>query len=128
MNDYQEIYFQEVDASKWTEEVLKKQVVAAHERPFDLERGPLLKRVSLFTRSETEHVRSMSVHHIAFDGRSKVAVAGRLRTLYAAETAGRSSPLPKLNFQYSDFCSLANRYSKTLRREKVFVILAKATV
>ena len=45
---YQQVQLEQVDASQWTEQELKKRVSATHERPFDLAQGPLF-RLSLFT-------------------------------------------------------------------------------
>ncbi|WP_437334473.1 amino acid adenylation domain-containing protein [Sorangium sp. So ce394] len=71
-------------------------------RPFDLERGPLL-RLALLGLREDEHVLVWVVHHIAFDGWSTGLVLQEFAALYAAFAAGRPSPLPDLPLQYADF-------------------------
>ncbi|HVR95163.1 MAG TPA: amino acid adenylation domain-containing protein, partial [Thermoanaerobaculia bacterium] len=77
----------------------------AHEearRPFDLERGPLL-RVTLIATAATEHAVLLTLHHIVGDGWSAGLLVQELGTLYTAFAAGRPSPLPELAVQYADF-------------------------
>ncbi|HEV3049681.1 MAG TPA: amino acid adenylation domain-containing protein, partial [Longimicrobium sp.] len=66
------------------------------ERPFDLERGPLL-RATLLRLSDEEHVLLLTMHHIVSDGWSMDVLFHELLTLYA------SGPLPPLAVQYADF-------------------------
>jgi amino acid adenylation domain-containing protein len=77
------------------------------ERPFDLERGPLL-RATLLRLSGEEHVLLLTMHHIVSDGWSMGVLFRELFTLYAslsgpAGDAGPASPLPPLAVQYADF-------------------------
>jgi amino acid adenylation domain-containing protein len=67
------------------------------ERPFDLERGPLL-RTTLVRLSDEEHVLLLNVHHIVSDGWSMGVLFRELFTLYES-----ASPLPPLAVQYADF-------------------------
>jgi amino acid adenylation domain-containing protein len=71
-------------------------------RPFDLQRGPLL-RCSLLRLGEQEHVLLVSMHHIVSDGWSMGILIGELTTLYSALSEGRPSPLPDLPVQYADY-------------------------
>jgi len=71
-------------------------------RPFDLERGPLLRTRLLRLRSE-EHVLLQTVHHIVSDGWSVRVMQRELTALAAAFLAGLPSPLPPLPVQYTDF-------------------------
>jgi amino acid adenylation domain-containing protein len=71
-------------------------------RPFDLERGPLL-RATLLRLGEQEHVLVGTVHHIAFDGWSTGVFLRELAVLYEAFASGRPSPLGELRLQYGDF-------------------------
>ncbi len=97
-----EVHFEQVDTSQWTDEQIRKHVNAEHLRQFDLEKGPVL-RVTLFTRSETDHILFPVAHHIAFDGLSLGFFLEELRHLYEAETAGRPNPLAPPKAQYTDF-------------------------
>ena len=72
------------------------------ERPFDLERGPLL-RVRLLRLDATEHVLLVTVHHIVSDGWSIGVLSHELGVLYDSYQRGLPSPLPELVIQYGDF-------------------------
>jgi amino acid adenylation domain-containing protein len=71
-------------------------------RPFDLSSGPLVRAALL--RFETEEsVLLLTMHHIASDGWSLDVLSRELRSLYAAFSEGKPSPLPELPIQYADF-------------------------
>jgi len=70
--------------------------------PFDLSTGPLL-RVTLLRLGGDVHVLQIVVHHIVFDGVSKVVLYRDLGALYAAFASGRPSPLPEPAVQYADY-------------------------
>src|SRR6202795_78196 len=53
VHEHLKVHFEETDASTWCSNELKTRLVEEAQRPFDLERGPVL-RVSLFTRSAQE--------------------------------------------------------------------------
>ncbi|MBN8472056.1 amino acid adenylation domain-containing protein [Corallococcus exiguus] len=77
----------------------------AHEearRPFDLERGPLL-RALLPRVSESRHLLLLNLHHIASDGWSMGVLVRELAALYAAFQQGTPSPLPEMPVQYADY-------------------------
>ncbi|MET0679508.1 MAG: amino acid adenylation domain-containing protein, partial [Burkholderiales bacterium] len=71
-------------------------------RPFDLERGPLL-RVRLLKLAESEHVLLRNVHHIVSDGWSEDVFGSDFATIYEAFREGRENPLKPLGVQYADF-------------------------
>ena len=72
-------------------------------RPFDLERGPLV-RATLVRLDEVEHRLFLTLHHIIFDGVALYRVfLPELATLYEAFAAGRPSPLAEPPIQYPDF-------------------------
>jgi amino acid adenylation domain-containing protein len=75
---------------------------AAARRPFDLERGPLL-RVSLLRLGEEESLLLAVFHHIVSDGWSMGVFLRETAELYRAGAAGEPSPLPPLPLQYADF-------------------------
>jgi amino acid adenylation domain-containing protein len=72
------------------------------QRPFDLEREPLV-RAKLLQLDETEYVFLLTVHHIIFDGWSTGVFYGELATLYEAKCTGKPKVLPELPVQYADF-------------------------
>jgi len=98
----QKIHFQEVESSAWSLEELNTRLLEEAYRPFDLERGPLL-RVTLFTRSAREHILLLVVHHIVIDFWSLAILLDELSALYPAESAGVRAPLPPLTLQYTDY-------------------------
>lgn len=71
-------------------------------RPFDLEKGPLL-RFQLLRLAPDDHVFLLTVHHIVSDAWSAGIFLQELSTLYEAFSQGRPSPLPELTIQYADY-------------------------
>ncbi|HEU0076034.1 MAG TPA: amino acid adenylation domain-containing protein, partial [Longimicrobiaceae bacterium] len=65
-------------------------------RPFDLERGPLL-RSTLLRLDEEDHVLCFTLHHVVSDGWSIEVLVREVSALYAGE------PLPELPVQYADY-------------------------
>ena len=55
VHEHAQVHFEETDASACSQTALKNRLVEEARRPFNLERGPLL-RVNLFTQSATEHI------------------------------------------------------------------------
>ena len=102
IHEHQPVHFEETDASTWREDELQTRLVEETQRPFDLERGPVM-RVSLFTRSAQEHILLLVIHHIVVDFWSLAVIMNELGVLYSAEKAGRPAALPPLDLQYTDF-------------------------
>ncbi len=73
-------------------------------KPFDLERGPLL-RAALLRLGEQEHVLVMTLHHIIADGWSAGVLVREIAMTYPALAAGRPSPLSALAIQYADYAT-----------------------
>ncbi|HYO12242.1 MAG TPA: amino acid adenylation domain-containing protein, partial [Thermoanaerobaculia bacterium] len=78
--------------------------LAESRRPFDLQRGPLM-RAQLLTVADTEHFLLFSMHHIVSDGWSRGVLLRETVALYDAFLEGRLSPLPELELQYVDFAA-----------------------
>ena len=78
----------EAQAATWLEEEIGK--------PFDLERGPLI-RVHLLKRSPEHHQLVITIHHIVTDGYSNGILLGELGQLYTAacdkRPAGLGAPI-----------------------------------
>jgi amino acid adenylation domain-containing protein len=74
----------------------------AGRRPFDLERGPLM-RAALLRLGERMHRLLVTLHHAICDGWSRVLLLEELAALYSAFAACRPSPLPELPVQYPGF-------------------------
>lgn len=71
-------------------------------RPFDLESGPLI-RARLLRTGEHEHVLSLVVHHIVFDGWSVRVLLRELNALYGSYATGADRVLPDLRVRYGDY-------------------------
>ncbi|HEX5758263.1 MAG TPA: amino acid adenylation domain-containing protein [Thermoanaerobaculia bacterium] len=93
-----------VDAASADDPEAELRRLAAEEaaRPFDLERGPLL-RAALVRLAPAEHVLLLTLHHIVADGWSMGVLLRELGALYGAAIAGGPDPLPPLPVQYADF-------------------------
>jgi hybrid polyketide synthase/nonribosomal peptide synthetase FtdB len=71
-------------------------------RPFDLERGPLL-RAHLLELGDAAHLLLVATHHIAVDAWSINLLFTELGALYAAGIRGEPMALPAESIQYADF-------------------------
>jgi len=79
------------------------------ERPFDPERGPVLRVVLLRLRSQ-QHLLLVNVHHIVSDGWSQGVFYRELAALYEAFSTGGSAEVPRLPIQYADFAIWQRRW------------------
>jgi amino acid adenylation domain-containing protein len=102
VHETMEPVFEVVDAAGWDEAELNRRVEAEAHRPFDLERGPLV-RVHLFSRAPDDHVFLLSVHHIIGDFWSLVVLVAEMQILYPAERDGKPVSLPPLPHPFRDF-------------------------
>ena len=81
----------------------------AAQRPFDLNAAPLF-RVCLVRFSEHYHRIYLTVHRLVFDCVSiERVLITELAALYKAFSEGQPSPLPELEFQYSDYVAWKQR-------------------
>ncbi|SBT65696.1 Non-ribosomal peptide synthetase component F [Micromonospora sediminicola] len=76
---------------------------------FDLAQGPLLK-VLLVRRSDTEHLLSITIHHIVSDGWSVGLFLRELSALYRAGGDVTRADLPALPVQYLDYSVWQRRW------------------
>ncbi len=81
---------------------LRTAVEADYRRPFDLERGPIL-RAALFRRGPADQVLLLTVHHIAADGWSLMILVEELLGLYAEGVGGEPAGLPRPAVEYVDY-------------------------
>ena len=73
-------------------------------RPFDLERGPLL-RASLLRLTAGEHVLLFNAHHIVVDAWSLDVLVRDLVAAYEARSRDESPSWPPLRIQYRDYAA-----------------------
>jgi len=71
-----------IDASSWSEERLKKEILERADVLYDLEKSPII-RLHLFERSATEFVQLFTIHHIANDGTTRDLFLKEFKQLYA---------------------------------------------
>jgi Condensation domain len=71
-------------------------------KPFDLERGPLV-RMALVQLGDGEHLYLLTIHHLATDWITFQIFFRELMLSYLARREGRPSPLPPLPVQYPDY-------------------------
>ena len=93
--------FSHLPATEAEAALLQLAEAEAH-RPFDLERGPLL-RALLVKQGEREHHLVLTLHHIVTEGWAMDIFARELGELYEAFLDERASPLPPLPVQYLDY-------------------------
>ncbi|HEX6097855.1 MAG TPA: amino acid adenylation domain-containing protein [Thermoanaerobaculia bacterium] len=73
-------------------------------RPFDLERGPLVRATLLRARGG-ERLLVLVLHHIIADGWSLGVLFGELAALYEARCSGVAALLPEPKLQYADYAA-----------------------
>lgn len=78
------------------------------EKPFDIEKGPLLLARLYRTRDE-EYALYFMKHHIIWDAWSVDIFMKELSEIYPAFAAGKPSPLADLPFQYADYGAWENK-------------------
>ncbi len=90
-------------------------------RPFDLERGPLL-RAALLRLAPREHLALLTMHHIVSDGWSLWVFTRELGAAYEALAAGRRPELPALPIQFADYAVWQRAWlqGEVLARELAF--------
>ncbi|MEM9271366.1 MAG: amino acid adenylation domain-containing protein [Cyanobacteria bacterium P01_F01_bin.143] len=98
----QEVNFRTIDASNWSEDELKQQVIEAYQQPFDLEKGPVM-RVECFTHSEKDYVFLLTIHDIAWDGWSLDLILNELAQLYQVKKNNADIKLLPLTSSYRDY-------------------------
>jgi amino acid adenylation domain-containing protein len=85
------------DGDSWME-----WAVAEAGRPFRLDRD-LLLRAALLHVADREAVLVLTLHHLVVDKMSLRLISSELAEIYSALEAGRTSELPKLALEYSDY-------------------------
>lgn len=84
--------FTVIDAAGWSAERLRQGVLEALRRPFELERGPLV-RCDLFAVAPDDHLFVPASHHIVFDLWSAAICLEEIGRLYAEECGGEKVSL-----------------------------------
>jgi amino acid adenylation domain-containing protein len=99
------------------EAAIAARATAEASRPFDLQKGPVI-RTRLLRLDEHEHVLLLTMHHIASDGWSIGVLIREVSVLYDAFTRGESSPLAELPVQYADYAVWQREWLQTEMLQK----------
>ncbi|NBD08734.1 non-ribosomal peptide synthetase [Corallococcus silvisoli] len=94
--------FTTTDAQGWSDAQVAEHLSAEARRPFDLEKGPLL-RVRLVSRSTEDHALLIAMHHIVTDFWSLAVMAEELDALYPALRLGKRPTLAQPARTYADY-------------------------
>ena len=86
-HDGRSIDFREHDATDLSRDEIKELLIEHTNRPFDLERGPVV-RLELFRTADNAHVALLCMHHIVSDAWSIVLIMNDLIESYFSIKAG----------------------------------------
>jgi hypothetical protein len=91
------------------EETVRRRMIEDAQTGFDLSAGRLL-RVKVLKLEEAVHVVLYTMHHIVSDAWSMMVMIREVGALYDAINGGKSSPLPELQIQYTDYACWQRSY------------------
>lgn len=94
--------FSVVERPDATDQELLSNIQSEMQRPFELEKGPLL-RVVCYRISDSDWVIYVATHHIVVDFWSLVLILNEMRTIYPALLEGKAPQLSPGITNYSDF-------------------------
>jgi amino acid adenylation domain-containing protein len=86
------------------EQAARAETLAEARRPFDLEKGPVI-RARLLVLGEEDHVLLVTLHHIVSDGFTRGIINRELATYYRAFHAGEEPRVAELPVQYADYAA-----------------------
>ncbi len=91
------------------EAAARREAAEEARRPFDLERGPLLRARLLRVGAES-HVLLLTLHHIVSDAWTQGILDREITLLYEGFRGGIASPLFDLPIQYADYAAWQRRW------------------
>lgn len=91
-----------VDATGWSDDRLRSELLTEAHRPFSLDQGPLL-RTKLYERGPDDHIVLMTIHHIVSDFWTLGVLMEEMGLAYRAVLTGAEADLPAPKSDYSDF-------------------------
>lgn len=113
------IDFREHDCTKLDDAALKKMISEHADRPFNLERGPVI-RLELFRTADEGHVALLSMHHIVSDAWSIALIMQDLIEHYFAKKAGRTAQSEPVEATYADFVEWERAHLASEAGERMF--------
>ncbi|HXC44488.1 MAG TPA: amino acid adenylation domain-containing protein, partial [Candidatus Dormibacteraeota bacterium] len=96
------VCFEYFDTSNWSDTELDIKLDEQNHRLFSLTQGPLF-RVGVYTRSPTNHLLHVAVHHIVADYWSLTLLLNEIGQLYQASYLKVEAQLAPLEYSYADF-------------------------
>jgi amino acid adenylation domain-containing protein len=90
------------------ETAAQRALVSFSQRPFDIDRAPLL-HCMLVRLASNHHLFGFVIDHIVSDGLSIGIFLNELTSLYAAHSGGAAAELPELPVQYYDYADWERR-------------------
>mgnify|MGYP001005791809 CR=1 FL=1 len=113
------IDFREHDCTGLDDEQLKALISEHADRPFNLERGPVV-RLELFRTADEAHVALLSMHHIVSDAWSVSVLIQNLIEFYFSAKAGRTPKLDPVAASYADFVKWEQAHLDSPAGERMF--------
>lgn len=104
--------YREHDCSNLNDDQLKELITEHANRPFNLERGPVV-RLELFKTSDNAHVALLSMHHIVSDAWSVAVMIQDLIESYFAFKAGKTPNVETPAASYADFVAWEKEHLKS---------------
>lgn len=111
--------FREHDCTSLDDEQLKKTISEHASRPFNLERGPVV-RLELFRTADEAHVALLTMHHIVSDAWSVAVVIQDLIEYYFSAKAGRTPQVEPVEATYADFVTWEKAHLESEAGEKMY--------
>ncbi|MBF0396015.1 MAG: amino acid adenylation domain-containing protein [Desulfobacterales bacterium] len=104
IQNIKELKMEIIDITSWTTHDVNQWYEKEGDRPFDLEKGPLI-RTSLLCRAlnEPEYIFFLAAHHIACDFWSIDIFFKELSLLYESAQKGKNLDLSDISLQYKDY-------------------------
>ncbi len=106
---YQEVMVNQTDVSSLDDNAIRNVVVEKSRESFDLENGRVF-RVDLFSKSPTDHILLICIHHISTDARSIEIMMDVLGKLYESEVDGSADSHSSTDKQYFEFVSAQEEF------------------
>jgi amino acid adenylation domain-containing protein len=113
------IDFREHDCTGLDDKALKKMISEHADRPFNLERGPVI-RLELFRTADEAHVALLSMHHIVSDAWSVAVIIQDLIEYYFSAKAGRTPQVESIDATYADFVRWESAHLESAAGERMF--------
>ena len=113
------IDFREHDCTAMDVEQLKATISEHADRPFNLERGPVI-RLELFRTADEAHVALLSMHHMISDAWSVAVIIQDLIEYYFSTKAGRTPQVESLDASYADFVNWEKAHLESDAGERMF--------